>query len=433
MPISFAHWTALPAPGAAYRGEFYNSIGWRLSGKVARLRIDTFVNYRNPVQPTQWLGGFFAALRAAGTEHLILDLRRNGGGSEDVSVALARYLFNRPFLWSKPLRYKAVRYGDLPDHIDSWGDRDALFNPPLSAFDTTPDGWYDRRPDLSLAESDDDASEIVHQPRADFHFDGRLTILTGPANGSGATRTIAQLKENRGAVLIGEDSAGSAEGPTAGHIFLLTLPASGIKVRIPNAWNRTNIARFSPRLGVAADRLVLPTLADWSAGRDRALEVARDLPPPGDAAALLTQALSGTWRGSLDYRDYGDDGRVVLPTSLSVVGAQLDFGYDDGPGKFVTSREQWTIGEGALAIKGKSSTTRYRVVEAHRAKDGAITLVFDGDETENGARVAARIIVTRLGAALRISALTHQRGAPYLLRHAYELRAAPSAPSVEAP
>ena len=79
QPIRFARWTALPGPGAKYRSEFFNSITWRMSGKAARLGIDTFVNYRNPVQPTAFLGGFFSAMKEAETDNLILDLRNNGG------------------------------------------------------------------------------------------------------------------------------------------------------------------------------------------------------------------------------------------------------------------------------------------------------------------------------------------------------------------
>ncbi len=306
-PISFDRWTKMDAPEGSYQNEFYKSITWRMAGDTARLKIDTFVNYRNPVETTAFIGGFFKAMRANGTKHLILDLRNNGGGSEDVSIALGRYLFDTPFTWSKPLRYKAIRYGNLPDHIDSWGDRDALFNPSEALFTKTPDGWYDRKVDTNVPESDDSESTIEHLPIADQHFGGKLTILTGPRNGSGATRTIALLKERRGARLVGEDSAGSAEGPTAGHIFLTALPNSGIKVRIPNAWNRTNIERFVPRRGVAVDELVTPTIADFAIGRDRQLDVAKDFPKAisaGERSVLLAAAFNGSWRGSLDYRDY---------------------------------------------------------------------------------------------------------------------------------
>jgi hypothetical protein len=425
-PISFQAWTGLPAPGGAYRSEFYNGVTWRMAGKAARLRIDTFVNYRNPVQPTAFLGGFFRAMAAAGTEHLILDLRGNGGGSEDVSIALGRYLIDRPFIWSKPAWLKAIRYGDLPTHIDSWGDREALFNPPEDRFDRF-DGGFARRPNPTADERDDSISDIIHLPAPEAErFTGRLTVLIGPQNGSGATRTVAQLKARRATTLVGEDTSGSAEGPTAGQIFLLTLPASGIKVRVPNAWNRTNIDRFTPRLGVAADIRVTPTLADFQADRDRALEVARDLPGSTTTAATpadLAAAMAGNWAGVLEYRDYRSNRRVVLPAKLVSDGQSLDWTFDDGPGKTVRADEAWSLQPdlARLSIREGAEVRTWTVSEFRSAANGAVTVVLDGKVIENGREVIARQILTREGARLRLSLMTRAPGEPFLLRRAYEL------------
>jgi hypothetical protein len=426
-PISFADWTQLATPDAPFRSEFYSGITWRMAGKVARLRIDSFVNYRNPVAATPFLGGFFKAMKDAGTEHLILDLRNNGGGSEDVSIALARHLFGAPFTWSKPLRYKAIRVGDLQRHVSSWGDAAALFNPPESAFTRTADGWYDRIPSGTDAANDDD-STIEHQPvPAAQRFNGRLTVLTGLRNGSGATRTIAWLKQRRGATLVGEEGGGSAEGPTAGNIFLLTLPESGIKVRVPNAWNRTNIKTFTPGRGVAVDVLVVPTLADFEAGRDRAVEVARSLPaPPVDASATLTAALAGSWAGTLDYRDYGNDTRVSLPTLMSANGLSIAWTFDDGPGKTVRSAESWSFTPDgkSLVIKGGKSSETMAIAEFRRGANGSITLVADGSGEENGRKVMVREILTRDGPVLRLTRMSRTAGQPFIMRHSYQLRPA---------
>jgi hypothetical protein len=428
-PIGFRAWTELKAPGARYRSEFYNGITWRMSGKVARLQVDTFVNYRNPVQPTAFLGGFFQSLAAAGTDHLILDLRNNGGGSEDASVALGRYLIPQPFLWSKPIRYRTVRIGELASHIETWGDREARFNPPMDAFTRTPDGWYERIPTLEGRDLSDGDSTFVQQPVVAGAFRGRLTILSGPRNGSGATRTIAQLKEKAAATLIGEDSAGSAEGPTAGSVFLLKLPASGLKVRIPEAWNRTNISSWVPGKGVPVDHLVVPTLADFQAGRDRALDVARTGPPAvADPGALAASALSGHWAGTLDYRDYRTDARVTLPTRLDSDGRALAFTYEDGPGKTVRSAADWTFDPARRSFvittrgfEGKGAAETWRVAEAHAGADGAITLVLDGELTENGRTRVARTVLTRSGNLLRLTRMTRSPGEPFLMRHSYEL------------
>ena len=426
-PISFNQWTQLDAPDGRYRNEFYNGISWRMAGRQARLKIDTFVNYRNPVAATPFLGGFFKAMKDAGTEHLILDLRNNGGGSEDVSIALARHLFDAPFTWSKPIRYKAIRVGDLQRHISSWGDATALFNPPEAAFIRTADGWFDRIP-TGTDEANDDDSTMEHQPvPAAQRFNGRLTVLTGLRNGSGATRTIAWLKERRGATLVGEEGGGSAEGPTAGNIFLLTLPESGIRVRVPNAWNRTNIKAFTPRRGVAVDVLVVPTLADFEAGRDRAVEVARSLPmPPVDAAATLTAALAGNWTGTLDYRDYGNDQRTSLPTLMNADGLNIAWTFDDGPGKTVRSAETWSFTPDgkSLVIKGGKSSETMAIAEFRRGANGSITLVADGSGEENGRKVMVREILTRDGPVLRLTRMSRTAGQPFIMRHSYQLRPA---------
>lgn len=423
-PIRFAAWQELKGPGARYRSEFYNAVTWRVSGKTARLQIDTFVNYRSPVQATSFLGGFFKSMQNAGTEHLILDLRNNGGGSEDVSVALGRYLIPQPFLWSMPIRYKAVRYGDLEQYFETWGDREARFNPPLAAFTKTAEGWYERIPVLQGRALSDSDSTFTQQPIADVAFTRRLTILSGPRTGSGATRTIAQLKEKAGAVVIGEDSAGSAEGPTSGSVFLLGLPASGLKVRIPEAWNRTNIRHWAPGRGVVVDRLVLPTLSDFQAGRDRAVEVARSGPTQAENVSKLVEGLlAGRWSGTLDYRDFGSNERVTLPTLLESDGHRLSWTYDDGPGKTVRESVRWTFDDvrRTLTIDSSKGPEVWRLAEAHSATDGAITLVLESERVEIDRRVISNIVLTRSGDKLRLTRMSRAEGEPFLMRNSYEL------------
>jgi hypothetical protein len=423
-PITFEAWRALSWPGGPYRSEFYSAVKWRLSNKAAYLRIDTFVNYRNPVDATAFLGGFFKTAKAQHADNLILDLRENGGGSEDVSIALGRYLIPQRFTWSKPVLLKAIRYGDLPAHIESWGDRTALFEPPLENFRKTPDGWWERS---AHSGDEDDESVLPQDPVAD-RFTGQVTILIGPRNGSGATRTIAQLKEKIGARLVGEDSSGSAEGPTAGHIFLLSLPNSGVKIRIPNAWNRTDIAHFILGRGVPVDEQVTPTLADFDQDIDRTLDVVKDASPA--RMSDFANGLSGRWEGTLDYRDYGNDRRVTLPTMLEATAQGRDgggdvtlaFAFDDGPGKTVRSSERWIvdIASKTLVIEADGRRDVQAIIEQRSGpKPGDLTLVATGRGEENGAEIRVQTIVTRRDATLSIAALTAAPGSLFLLRHAY--------------
>jgi hypothetical protein len=426
-PISFDQWVQLDSPDGKYRNEFYNGISWRMAGKTAWLKIDTFVNYRNPVAATPYLSGFFNAMKAAGTEHLILDLRNNGGGSTDPTIALGRHLLDTPFTLTRSIRAKTIRFGDLPKHIETWGDREAQFNPPESAYRRTDDGLFERIP-AGTDESDDDDSTIEHQPLpVTQRFTGRLTVLTGPQNGSGATMTIAWLKDRRDVTLVGEDTSGSAEGPTAGNIFNLVLPESHIRVRVPQFRSFNNIKMFTPRRGMKADVLVVPTLADFEAGRDRAVEVARSLPaPPVDVAATLTAALAGNWAGTLDYRDYGNDSRVTLPTLMTANGLSIAWTFDDGPGKTVRSAESWSFTPDgkSLVIKGGKASETMAIAEFRRGANGSVTLVADGSGEENGRTVMVREILTRDGPVLRLTRMSRTVGQPFIMRHSYQLRPA---------
>jgi hypothetical protein len=263
---SFEDWQRMPWEASAELDDFYRSVTWRmLDRKTAYLRIDTFVNYRSPVDADSFYAAFFKGI--AGSEHLILDLRQNGGGSTDASVGLLRYLLDQPFRLTRSIRLKAVRYGDLPQHIETWGDPQRVFERPLEEFNMLPNGWYEERPE---------PEDLLLEPAAD-RFKGRLTVLIGPRNASGATMVLAKLKEARRATFIGESTGGSAEGPTAGQIFFLELPNSHIKVRIPAKLSLTDIRHFEPGYGVAPNVGIAPTLDDWLAHRDPVLEAARVL------------------------------------------------------------------------------------------------------------------------------------------------------------
>ena len=97
-------------------------------------------------------------------------------------------------------------------------------------------------------------------------------MLIGEGNESGLTILLAELRDEREALFIGQPTGGSAQGPTAGVIAFLTLPDSQIVVRVPLRWNATSYQGFELGQGIAPDILVQETVADVRAGRDATLE-----------------------------------------------------------------------------------------------------------------------------------------------------------------
>ncbi|HEX6882947.1 MAG TPA: S41 family peptidase [Planctomycetota bacterium] len=259
--VSAARNRALHPAAAA---DFPDGVRLRdVDATTAVLEVETFVNYRRPVAPESVLAPLFRGLVERGIEHLIVDLRACGGGSGDVAWTLARFLAREPFQdAARAPRVKRIRFGDLVPHLETWIP-DA-FEMPEEAFRKLEDGSYE-----VLAEQ---PTRLAPHPDA---FPGRITILTGPFNASGATLLLAVLREHAEVRYVGEPTAGSAEGPTAGLLFFLTLPASRIRVNVPVFSQRSSATRIEPGLGVAPDVLVPETIADLLAGRDAALEAAR--------------------------------------------------------------------------------------------------------------------------------------------------------------
>jgi hypothetical protein len=270
-PITFRAWVRLANEGDTYRSDFSDGTRWRMIDReTGYLLVPTFVNYRKPADPAALYARAIAALTSQGMTRLVLDLRNNGGGSNDAALGLIDALAPAPYRYQRAVRLRAIRYGDLPDYISTWGDRDAIFMPPTERF-VRSEEWFDLRPEF--------APDVLQlRNPAPTAFVGPVAVLISPANASGATMTIARLRDMNRVRLIGESSGGSADGATAGTVFMFKLPKSGITVRIPLAWNQMDVERFDPRGGIAPDVRVPVTVADFRAQRDRALEEAvRDL------------------------------------------------------------------------------------------------------------------------------------------------------------
>src|SRR5271165_2718972 len=152
----------------------------------------------------------------------------------------------------------------------------------------------------------------------------------------------------------------------------------------------------------------------------------------------LQRALSGSWVGTLEYRDFSEPAtstkRVKLPTWLRIEpsGDDLRFRYiyDDGPSK--------TVKETAL-IRIDPAAARYTVLdEAGKLEDSYViaglpelrsgrgVLTLTGAGKENGAQVEVRTTL-RIGRnILEITRETAASGQTFTFRHTYTLvRASP--------
>ncbi len=265
--INHKQWAEL-GKQANQAGNFKDAVTFkRIGERHAYLRIDTFVNYREPVSPAEVYDPVFKALRDEKRDILILDLRNNGGGSTDASMGLLSNLILKPTRAKKDMRAKTLDLDGLREHLWTWDER--AMDPWRLAFSKNDDDTYSLRSWFT-----DDLDTI--KP-AKYAFSGKVIALTSAANSSGSTNLLSNIQDEGRAVLVGDKTGGSAEGPTAGLLFTLTLPASKITTRIPYFRYYNNISNFQEGMGVVPDIKVRMTAEAFLQGQDPALMKATGL------------------------------------------------------------------------------------------------------------------------------------------------------------
>jgi Peptidase family S41 len=420
-PITFGAWRALG--GDSLTVDFRSGTSWSmLDDTTAMLTLRSFVNYRTPIDADSLYRAIFGQLKTRNVRHLIVDLRENGGGSDDASWGLLRYFTDVPVTPLRGVRRRTIRIDStLAAAFDTWGDRASIFTPTPTSFESENAGWYAERGAVPA---------LAPAPNA---FRGHVSLLTGRRNSSGSTMLLAVLQQlgarNGRLRLVGEETGGSAEGPTAGQILFLRLPESRIRVRIPLKRSDVNVSDVVTGLGVFPDVDATETLSDFRAGIDRALVSARTVPWRVPASPLAPTV--GVMRGVLEYRDYTGGRRVLLPTVVHTapIGTRGAFRqrtiYDDGPGNTIYSTDelrivgdQWI--EGAAAADGETADERraLRIVSRRRTPAGLV-LVLRGRGMDDNLPAEFRYTVT-LGPRIQTRLKEFRRlGGRWEYRHEY--------------
>lgn len=260
--INYKQWLAL---GEASVRNFKDAVNYKaIDENIAYLRIDTFVNYRHPVKPEDIYNPVFKTIKEAKQKVLIVDLRKNGGGSSDASMGLLSNLITKKTYFKRDMYVNTLSFADVREHLSTW-DKRAL-NPSRIGFSKNDNGTY------SLRSWFTDELDIIKP--AKYAFNGKLILLTSNSNSSGSTNLLAVVKAQENAMLVGEKTGGSAEGVTAGVLFTVTLPESKITTRLPFFRYENNVDTFERGMGVTPDISAPLTVDALVNDQDLALEAA---------------------------------------------------------------------------------------------------------------------------------------------------------------
>lgn len=161
----------------------------------------------------------FRALKKNKIEHLIIDVRGNGGGSVTNSTLITRFLSDHPFKVADSLY--AIRKRKTYSRYIQNDFFNRLF---LTLFaPKRKDGkyhfkYYERH---------------LFKPKKKNHFDGKAYILTGGNSFSATTLFASAVKKQDNVTVIGEETGGGAYGNSAWLIPDMTLPGTKVRFRLP--------------------------------------------------------------------------------------------------------------------------------------------------------------------------------------------------------
>ena len=170
-----------------------------------------------------YLDSIFNKLKTIKATQLIVDIRDNEGGDDDVRNKVISYLITHPAYHTIRRYYRFLEVPDsLMPYLQTW---DQSFKRPKLASDyvRTNAGLYYKK-NTNLVES------IIPNQN---NFAGQVYLLTNATNSSSSFFMADILQENKYAKLAGEATGGTKQGINGGQFFFLYLPSSGIEVDIP--------------------------------------------------------------------------------------------------------------------------------------------------------------------------------------------------------
>jgi len=234
--------------------------------KTAVLTIRTFsasIIKKTGEKTEKFMQAAFEEIEASGIEHLIIDMRGNGGGEPSVSVALFSHLLDKPFTFYDAV-YSDVRkipnpkmYKEGAKAINLLGGL-VLKENDEGTFDLKTDGLEPSKPVWPI-------------------YKKQLYVLTDGKSFSQTGETAGFFKSETNAIFVGEECGGSPVQNTSGVGLPLELPNSKNIVVIPLILWKMNVNFENTGRGVIPDHNVKPSIEDVLMNRDIVMDYTIDL------------------------------------------------------------------------------------------------------------------------------------------------------------
>ncbi|MEL6254485.1 MAG: S41 family peptidase [Bacteroidota bacterium] len=237
-----------------------------IEGNTAVMTLRTFSKSwirKNGPSCKKFFNDAFKKIDEANIEHLIIDLRDNGGGDPKPTIKLFAHLYDKPFTFYRQL--SMVTKG-LPDK-KYYKEKLGLLSIALPFITKKEGDLYVMKGIAGLKES---------KP-AKLYYSGKAYFLTNPNSFSATGEMSAILKEHDRGLFIGEEAGGNPNQNTSGIMLPLELPNSKISVLMPMILFEMNVDFENTGHGVIPDHIIRPSLQDVIEGNDPVMDFTKEL------------------------------------------------------------------------------------------------------------------------------------------------------------
>lgn len=259
-----------------FEWEPTEKIAFTIQGDVAVITVNQFHGISKIVYKS-FLENCFATIERNAIEHVVIDIRKNGGGREGYENLLLSFLDHD--MTDKYKSIKAVNLkSDAYAHMTNGGRKrmaDWVYR--NFEFEDTEEGWTRKRERFK--------STFAQRKSA---FSGNLYVLiSGQVFSSGADFAAMAKAYVPNCILIGTETLGGHNLNTSGYYYRLILPNTGFVVEIPRVLFELNVPSEHKGRGVIPDVEVHPSLTDFISGKDSHMQKVYEI--VHERTAILSQ------------------------------------------------------------------------------------------------------------------------------------------------
>jgi hypothetical protein len=194
-----------------------------LDDKIAYLKLGTFAVWDFKTDWKKFLKAAFREFDKAKAEKLIIDIRGNEGGADEVLDELQQYIQKSDCTTEN--FDERLRYAKVPDalqpYVFTWDKSVLDFNGQVRK---NQDGSY------SFVNGNEETTTYKRSRKA---FEGDIFLFTNAANSSATFYLAKHFRDCGIGKIVGETTGGSKKGINGGNVLFLRLPNSRIEVDIP--------------------------------------------------------------------------------------------------------------------------------------------------------------------------------------------------------